>query len=64
VSTIKRIKKDRGARVGRYIIASTTAKFNDPEDILSIPCDLAFPCSSYRVCTAALLVMLLYYALS
>ncbi|KAH8094236.1 glutamate dehydrogenase [Aureococcus anophagefferens] len=30
---ISTIKAERGARVGRYIIASTTAKFNEPEDI-------------------------------
>ena len=40
---ISTIKAERGARVGRYIIASTTAKFNEPEDIYSIPCDLVFP---------------------
>lgn len=34
-----------GARVGRYIIASTTAKYSEPANILSIPCDLAFACS-------------------
>lgn len=36
---------DTGARVGRYIIASTTAKYSEPANILSIPCDLAFACS-------------------
>lgn len=45
LKTMKRIKQDRGARVGRYIIASTTAKFNDPAQITAIPCDLVFPCS-------------------
>ncbi|KAH8066535.1 glutamate dehydrogenase [Aureococcus anophagefferens] len=40
---ISTIKAERGARVGRYIIASTTAKFNEPEDIYSIPCDIVFP---------------------
>lgn len=34
-----------GARVGRYIIASTTAKYSEPSNILSIPCDVAFACS-------------------
>lgn len=43
--TIIRIKQDRGARVGRYIIASTTAQFNEPADVMSIPCDLVFACS-------------------
>lgn len=44
LKTIKKIKQDRGATIGRYIIASTTCKFNEPENILSIPCDLVFPC--------------------
>ena len=43
--TIMKIKSERGARIGRYIIASTTAKFNEPERIFDIPCDLVFPCS-------------------
>jgi glutamate dehydrogenase (NADP+) len=46
LKTIQRIKQDRGARVGRYIIASTSAKFNEPSPICSIPCDLIFPCSN------------------
>ena len=33
-------------QVGRYILASTSAKFNDPESICSIPCDLIFPCET------------------
>ena len=33
-------------QVGRYILASTSAKFNDPESICAIPCDLIFPCSN------------------
>ena len=40
---IATIKAERGARVGRYIIASTTAKFSEPPDIYSIPCDVVFP---------------------
>lgn len=43
--TIVKIKSERGARVGRYIIASTTAKYQEPENIFDIPCDLVFPCS-------------------
>lgn len=43
--TIVKIKSDRGARVGRYIIASTTAKYTEPVNIFDIPCDLAFACS-------------------
>lgn len=46
LKTMQRIKQDRGARVGRYILASTSAKFNDPENVFSIPCDLVFPCSN------------------
>ena len=30
----------------RYIIASTTAKYNEPENVFSVPADLVFPCSS------------------
>jgi len=44
LSIIKQIKAERGARIGRYIMASTTAKYSDPENILEIPCDLLFPC--------------------
>lgn len=43
--TINKIKGERGALLGRYIISSTTAKFNDPESILDIPCDYCFPCA-------------------
>ena len=32
-------------QVGRYIIASTTCQYNDPENIFDIPCDLVFPCA-------------------
>lgn len=44
LSTINSIKDERGALLGRYIISSTTAKFNDPPNLLDIPCDLCFPC--------------------
>jgi len=44
--TINKIKSDRSALLGRYIIASTSAKFNDPGSIFDIPCDLCFPCAS------------------
>ena len=46
LKTISKIKSERGALLGRYIIASTTAQFNDPESILDIPCDLCFPCAA------------------
>lgn len=41
---IQKIKVERGARIGRYIIASTTARYNEPENIFNIPCDLVFAC--------------------
>lgn len=46
LKTISKIKDERGALLGRYIIASTTAQFNDPESILDIPCDLCFSCAA------------------
>ncbi len=42
---IARIKSERGARIGRFIVASTTAKYSDPESMWTIPCDLAFACA-------------------
>ena len=45
LKTVQKIKNERGARVGRYIIASTSAKYNGPTDVYKIPCDLIFPCS-------------------
>lgn len=44
--TINSIKSERGALLGRYIISSTTAQFNDPASIFDIPCDLCFPCGA------------------
>lgn len=46
LKTINKIKEDRGALLGRYIISSTTAEFNNPINILDIPCDICFPCSA------------------
>lgn len=46
LKTISKIKSERGALLGRYIIASTTAQFNDPASIADIPCDLCFPCAA------------------
>ena len=46
LKTISKIKSESGALLGRYIIASTTAQFNDPESIFDIPCDLCFPCAA------------------
>ena len=49
LNTISKIKKERGALLGRFIIASTTAQFNDPENVLDIPCDLCFPCAEMNI---------------
>lgn len=46
LTTIDQIKKERGALLGRYIISSTTAEFNHPENILEIPCDICIPCGA------------------
>ena len=46
LKTIDKIKHERGALLGRYIMASTTALFNDPESILDVECDLCFPCAA------------------
>ena len=46
LATISQIKSERGALLGRYIISSTTADFNHPENIYDIPCDLCFPCGA------------------
>ena len=46
LKTIRKIKKERNSLLGRYIISSTTAKFNDPANITDIPCDLCFPCAA------------------
>lgn len=45
---VNSIKAERGALLGRYIISSTTAKFNTPKNLLDIPCDLAFPCGAMK----------------
>lgn len=46
--TIDKIKSERGALLGRYVISSTTAQFNDPPDIYDIPCDICFPCGAMK----------------
>lgn len=48
LKTIMKIKSERGARIGRYIIASTTAKYNEPENVFSVPADLVFPCATHN----------------
>lgn len=47
-----------GARIGRYIVASTTAKYNEPENVFSVPCDLVFPCAQHNVIDATAATML------
>jgi glutamate dehydrogenase (NADP+) len=44
LATINSIKAERGALLGRYIMSSTTAQFNRPENLLDIPCDICIPC--------------------
>mmetsp|Transcript_33037 Transcript_33037/g.76107 ORF Transcript_33037/g.76107 Transcript_33037/m.76107 type:complete len:218 (+) Transcript_33037:1000-1653(+) len=51
LKTITSIKSERGALLGRYIISSTSAQFNDPADVLDIPCDLCFPCGKMNEIT-------------
>lgn len=46
--TISNIKNERGGMLGRYVISSTTAKFNEPKSIFDIPCDLCFPCGPIK----------------
>ena len=46
LKTVQKIKAERGARVGRYILASTSAKFNEPSAVFKVPCDLIFSCST------------------
>ena len=46
--TISNIKADRGAMLGRYVISSTTAKFNEPSSVFDIPCDLCFSCGPVK----------------
>jgi len=49
LNTISKIKNERGALLGRFIIASTTAQFNDPPNLLDVPCDLCFPCAEMNI---------------
>ncbi|CAM9143066.1 unnamed protein product [Sphacelaria rigidula] len=43
---VVKIKEERGARVGRYIVASPTAKYNEPASVFDAPCDVAFLCAT------------------
>jgi glutamate dehydrogenase (NADP+) len=49
LATINQIKEERGALLGRYIISSTTAEFNHPENLYEIPCDICIPCGAMKV---------------
>mmetsp|Transcript_41494 Transcript_41494/g.99417 ORF Transcript_41494/g.99417 Transcript_41494/m.99417 type:complete len:501 (+) Transcript_41494:153-1655(+) len=46
LATVNKIKNERGALLGRYIISSTSAQFNHPENIFEIPCDICIPCGA------------------
>ena len=46
LNTINQIKDERGALLGRYIISSTSAEFNHPENLFDIPCDICIPCGA------------------
>lgn len=52
MKAIKKVKAERGTRIGRYIISSTTAKYNEYESVFDIPCDYVFNCSRVNVMTA------------
>ncbi|CAM9367616.1 unnamed protein product [Discosporangium mesarthrocarpum] len=43
--SILKIKEERGARIGRYIVASTSAKYNEPGNVFDVPCDVVFLCA-------------------
>lgn len=45
-------------RIGRYIIASTTARYNEPESIWAVPHDLVFPCATHNQIDATTATML------
>lgn len=46
LKNIDKIKDERGALLGRYIIQSTSAEFKESSSFLDIPCDLIFPCAA------------------
>jgi glutamate dehydrogenase (NADP+) len=48
LAMIDKIKEERGASLGRYIISSTTAEFNQPENMFEIPCDICIPCGAMK----------------
>lgn len=48
LAILSKIKEERGALLGRYIISSTTAEFNQPENLFDIPCDICIPCGAMK----------------
>ena len=48
LAMLNKIKEERGALLGRYIISSTTAEFNYPENLFDIPCDICIPCGAMK----------------
>jgi len=48
LTMLNKIKEERGALLGRYIISSTTAQFNQPENLFEIPCDICIPCGAMK----------------
>ncbi|OEU14704.1 Aminoacid dehydrogenase-like protein [Fragilariopsis cylindrus CCMP1102] len=48
LAILNKIKEERGALLGRYIISSTTAEFNHPENLFDIPCDICIPCGAMK----------------
>lgn len=48
LAVLNKIKEERGALLGRYIISSTTAEFNHPENLFEIPCDICIPCGAMK----------------
>lgn len=47
LAELKRIKEERNARLGAYIMSSTTANYHPIEEgrLWETPCDYAFPCA-------------------
>ena len=48
LAMLNKIKEERGAMLGRYIISSTTAEFNQPANLFEIPCDICIPCGTMK----------------
>lgn len=48
LATLDKVLEEKGALLGRYIISSTTAEFNHPENLFDIPCDICIPCGAMK----------------